>query len=433
MQNLPATSVDFFLGGLESFMRRSGQGSHWGVTRLQLEGRPDAQLLTQAWEQIHAHHPMLGARLKRQWRGWRWVWKTKGPITAPPVCWHPAGEQPPAAAVIQERLQGKSSHGELKFPLWMEVFPWGNEGRHEILLTWRHALLDGSGINLLLEKLAAGGCKTGPPELPAPRREGMGQVYKRAKPLRDRLQAMTTAGCLSAWKKGMPIERGRLPEFSLIELSAEETARAGARLRSLCGDFMQMPFYAAIAARALRLLHEKRGWDSPEIHLQLPIQLRGRSRELIFGNHMSSMPLFLDAGRLGSVDEAVQHVLEKYREAMREERPQASEAMMMLAAHLPLSSFIPMVRLTNRGQICSLFHSHTGTFLPGRSEFAGAKIQNICTIPSVCTPPGLGVFVSDYAGRLTVTLAWRGDSLSATESEDLAREIRKDLSGAAVE
>ncbi|WP_395737197.1 hypothetical protein [Prosthecobacter sp.] len=433
MQIQPATSVDFFLGGLESFMRRSGQGSHWGVTRLQLKGRPDTQRLTQAWEQIHAHHPMLGAQLKRQWRGWRWAWKTRGTIPAPPVCWHGAREQAPDAAMIQERLQGRAAQGELHSPLWMEVFPWGNDGRHDILLTWRHALLDGSGINLLLEKLAAGSCTADPPPLPAPRRESMGQVYKRAKPLRDRLLAMTTAGCLSAWKKGMPVERGRLPEFSLIELSAEETARAAARLRSLCGDFMQMPFYAAIAARALRLLHVKRGWDSPEIHLQLPIQLRGRSRELIFGNHMGSMPLFLNAAALGSVEQAVQHVLEKYREAMREERPQASEALMMLAAHLPLRSFIPMVRLTNRGQICSLFHSHTGTFLPGRSDFSGAPIHNICTIPSVCTPPGLGVFVSDFGGRITVTLAWRGDSLAEAEMEDLRQEIQRDLAGTADE
>jgi hypothetical protein len=433
MPILPATSVDFFLGGLESFMRRSGQGSHWGVTRLQLEGRPDAETLTRAWEQIHAQHPMLGARLKRAWRGWRWVWETQGTIAAPAICWHPAQSQPPDAAVIQARLQGKSSAGELTAPLWMEVFPWGADGRHDVLLTWRHALMDGSGVNLLLEKLAAGSCTSGPPPLAAPKRESMGQVYKRAKPMRDRLKEMTTAGCLSAWIKGMPVEKGRLPEFSLIELSAEETARATARLRGLCGDFMQMPFYAAIAARALRLLHEKRGWESPEIHLQLPIQLRGRSRDLIFGNHMTSMPLFLDAGALGSVDQAVKHVLEQYREGMRKEVPQASEALMMLSAHLPLNSFIPMVRLTNRGQICSLFHSHTGTFLPGRSEFAGARIQNVYTIPSVCTPPGLGIFVSDFAGRITVTVAWRGDSVSAAEIEDLKRRIRTDLAGPAVE
>ncbi len=427
MPILPATTVDFFLAGLEAFMRRSGQGTHWGVTVLWLEGRPDAQPLTQAWEQIHAQHPMLGARLKRQWRCWRWVWETHGSITAPPICWHGVQPLPPGEEVIQERLQGRSSSGALTTPLWMEVFPWGADGGHVILLTWRHALLDGTGINLLLEKLAVGACEAGPPPLVMPPRESMARVYKRAKPLTDRLHEMTSAGCLSAWVKGMPT--GGRPEYRLIELSKEESAKAMARLRVLCGDFLQMPFYAAIAARALRLLHEQRGWSSPEIHLHLPIQLRGRSRELIFGNHMGAMPLFLDAGALGTVDEAVAHVLEKYRESMREGRQQASEALTTLAAQLPLSTFIPMVRWTNMGQICSLFHSHTGSFLTGRTEFAGAAVQNICTIPSVSTPPGLGIFVSDYAGLITVTLAWRGDGVSQAEIEALNQRIRTDLTG----
>jgi hypothetical protein len=426
---LPATTVDFFLAALEYFMRRSGQGTHLGVTLLRLDGKPDAQVLTQAWEQVHAQHPMLGARLKRAWRGWRWVWESPGPIPAPPICWHPAQPAAPDAAVIRERLQGRGSMGELTSPLWMEIFPCGADDGHVLLLTWRHALLDGTGVNLLLEKLATGACGAGPPIPAVPKREGWARMWQRSEPLTQRLREMTTAGCLSAWVKGMP-EGGR-PDYRLIELSAGESAKAAARQRTLCGDFLQMPFYAAIAARAIRLLHAQRRWHSPELHLHLPLQLRGRSRELIFGNHMSSMPLFLDAAALDTLEQSVEHLLGRYREAMRQELPQASEALMALAAHLPLSSFIPAVRLTNRGQICSLFHSHTGSFLPGRTEFAGASVQNICTIPSVCAPPGLGIFASDFAGRITITLAWREGCVSQAEIEALDHSIRADLIGSA--
>ncbi len=426
MPTLPATTVDFFLAGLESFMTRSGQGTHWGVTMLRLEGKPDATMLTNAWEQVHAQHPMLGARLKRAWRGWRLVWKTPGPIPAPPIIWHPLQTQPPDEAVIQTRLQGRWGGGKITSPLLLEVYPW-NENGHVVLLTWRHGLLDGSGVNLLLEKLASGACETGPPVAAMPKRDGMGRLFKRTQPLMRRLHAMTRAGCLSAWVKGMP--KDGLPSFRLIELSSVQSQAAMARLRSSCGDFLQMPFYAAVAARALRLLHVMRGWRSPEIHLQLPVQSRGRSRDLIFGNHLGSLPLFLDAEALGTLDEAIIHLLEKYREAMKLEMPQASEALMTLASQMPVSWFIPGVRLTNRGQICSLFHSHTGSFLPGRAEFAGAPVQNICTIPSVCSPPGLGIFFSDFAGRITVTLAWRGNAVSETEIEAVSRRIKTDLTG----
>jgi hypothetical protein len=427
MLTLPATTVDFFLAGLESFMIRSGQGMHRAVTMLRLEGKPDREMLTQAWGQVHARHPMLGARLKRSWRGWRLMWKTEGPVQAPSIVWHPPQNLPPCDPVIQERLQGRYDSGEIVTPLFLEVFPWGDASAHVILLTWRHALMDGTGVNLLLEKLAGGACEAGPPEFVPPKRENVGRAFKRAQPLIKRLHAMTRSGCLSAWIKGMP--NTGAPAFQLLELSSGQSQAAFIRLRQFCGDFLQMPFYAAIAARAVRRLHVMRGWRSPEIHLQLPSQARGRNTDLIFGNHMGTLPLFLDSDTLGTMDEAVRHLLEKYREAMKQDMPRASEALMALASQMPVKWFIPSVRLTNRGQICSLFHSHTGAFLPARTDFAGAAIQNICTIPGVSSPPGFGVFFSDYAGRITVTLAWRGDNLSEAEIRDLSRQILADLTG----
>lgn len=426
MLTFPATTVDFFLAGLESFMIRSGQGCHRAVTLLRLAGKPDAAFLQSAWERLHASQPMLGARLRRKWRGWRLVWESPGPVPAPSILWHPPQEEEPDETAICERLQGRGASGA-DAPLTMEVFPWGGEGRHVILLTWRHALLDGTGVNLLLENLAAGG-GAAPPVLASPKRDSVARLYQRARPLMLRLHAMTKAGCLSAWKKGMP--RVGAPKYQLIEFSAEQTQAVAARQRQMCGELLQMPFFAAVAARAVRSLHEMRGWHSPEVHLHLPSQSRGRTGGMIFGNHMGTLPLFLDAGRLGTLEEGVQHLLERYREALKQDLPQASEALMTLASHLPVAGFIPMVRLTNRGQICSLFHSHTGSFLPGRREFAGAAMENVCTIPGVSAPPGLGVFVSDFGGRITVTVSWREGALSHEEPAALIRRIQADLTGA---
>ncbi len=427
MPTLPATTVDFFLAGLESFMVHSGQGQHWGATAVWLSGKPNAEQLHRAWQQVHARHPMIGARLRRQWRGWKLAWETPGPATAPPIGWSVLRENQTETALVQDRLQGRAGGQAIPAPLWLEVFAVGPDGRHLVLLTWRHALMDGTGVNLLLEKLASGSCDAGPPDLPAPRLEGPGALYGKARPLIQRLQAMTYLGCLSAWTKKAP-QHGA-PEFRLIELSTTQSEQTLGRLRELCGELFQMPFYAAVAARALRRLHELRGWQSPAIHLQLPAQTRGRSRDLIFGNHMGTLPLFLEAAALGSLPAAVAHLQQCYKDSLKTGMPQASEAMMSLASHMPVRGFIPMVRLTNCGQICSLFHSHTGTFLPGRTHFAGAAVENVCTIPSVCTPPGLGLFFSDFGGRITVTLAWRGAGFTTAEVDALAAHIVADLEG----
>ncbi len=426
MPTLPATSVDFFLAGLESFMVRSGQGEHWAVTALWLAGRPEAEMLARGWRQVHERHPMLGARLRRRWRGWRMVWESAGPLVAPPVLWHTCRPDEDEGDLIRERLGGMAGDSRIRSPLWLEVFALGGTGRHLVLLTWRHAFLDGTGVNLLLEKLAAGSCEEGPPVLPEPPpTESPGSLFRKAWPLIERLQATTNVGCLSAWARGMP-RQGRA-EHRLIRLSPAQSGLATAKLRQLCGEFFQMPFYAAVAARAMHRLHELRGWNSPEMHLQLPTQTRGRSRHLIFGNHMGTLPLFLAADKLGTLPEAVAHVQQAYKDALKAAMPQTSEAMMGLASQLPVRAFIPTVRLTNCGQICSLFHSHTGTFLPGREDFSGAAVDNVCTIPSVCTPPGLGLFFSDFGGKITATLAWRATGLTVEEVTALETQILGDL------
>lgn len=425
MPTLPATTVDFFLAGLESFMVRSGQGEHWGVTAVWLDGRPDAETLARGWREVHARHPMLGAHLQRQWRGWRLKWESAGPLVAPPVEWLTCAPDQTEESLIRERLGGMADGRRLVSPLWLEVFALGDSGRHLVLLAWRHAFMDGTGVNLLLEKLAAGRCEAGPPDLPEPHVENAARLYQKAKPLIERLRATTFSGCLSAWVKGLP--KQGVPEYRRVALSMDQSRQASAKLRDLCGELFQMPFYAAVAARVIHRLHELRGWRSPELHLQLPTQVRGRSRNLLFGNHMGTLPLFLDTQALGTLPDAVAHMQQCYREAIKSGWPQASEAMMGLACQLPVGAFIPMVRLTNCGQICSLFHSHTGTFLPGRTEFAGASVQDVCTIPSVCTPPGLGLFFSDFGGKITATLAWRDAGLSLDEVKDLETQIMGDL------
>lgn len=426
MPTLPATTVDFFLAGLESFMVRSGQGEHWGVTAVWLAGKPDALTLERGWQEVHARHPMPGARLRRRWRGWRMVWESAGPLVAPPVEWHacPAGQT--EEDLIRERLSGGAGGRRIPAPLWLEVFAFGDTARHLVLLTWRHTFMDGTGVNLLLEKLAAGTCEAAPPDLPEPPSPGNpGHLFLKAKPLIDRLQATTNTGCLSAWTRGMPQQGG--PEYRRIRLSREQSRLAAVKLRGLCGEFFQMPFYAAVAARAMRRLHDLRGWASPEMHLQLPTQVRGRSKNLIFGNHMGTLPLFLQAGALDSLPAAVAHLQQAYKDSIKAGMPQMSEAMMGLASQLPIRAFIPMVRLTNCGQICSFFHSHTGAFLPGRGDFAGAPVEDVCTIPSVCTPPGLGVFFSDFGGQITAILAWRAGGLTIEEVESLETQIKGDL------
>ena len=413
----PATSGDFFLAALEHFMRSTGQGSHQGVTVLRLKSMPDLAALRSTWIKVFEQHPVLGGRLHRRWRGWQLGWLVERPATAPEIMVH-HGEVPSPELILERLGQGMT---EL---LRLEVFAQADR-TCQVLITWRHGVIDGVGLGLLIEQLSGQVPVLAAP--PAMSRPGppLKQFAQKAKLAIETLRRMTCQGSHSTWHRGSKLPGAR--HFRVIELDAAQSASASAMQRRYGGDFFHMPFYAAVAARALRLMHEMRGLPAGFCHLEVPYQLGRRPAGAVFQNQMATLLLPLLESHMATREEAVKHVLAVYKQAMKDGLPQATAALMALVMYLPVGLFIPFIRFQNQGEICGVFHSHTGTLLPQASTFAGAEVDNVFHIPSVSTPPGLGIFFSAFQGRITLTLAWREGCLSADELKAVSAQLMEDL------
>lgn len=413
----PATVGDLFMAGLESMMLSKGQGRHFGVTVLRLESAPDLSALHTAWTDVYARHPVLSARLHRRFRGWQLGWRADAPLSAPAVVNRP--DLHLSDGILRERLSGFVDGRPVVVPVHVEVF-----GSHHVVLTWRHGILDGVGINLLLEQLACGRVEAAEP-VAAPSPRSPRELHQNALPVINVLKDMTTLGTRSAWERGRALAGA--PGFRVIEFTPEQTQAAAGRCRRTCGDFFQMPFYAAVAARALRALHQLRGLPPAWCHMEVPFQSSKRGAGAVFQNRMGMLLLPLLESSLGTFEAAAAHVLAVYKDSVKKRLQVASEALGSLMMHFPARFLMPVIRLHNRGEICSLFHSHTGTFLRNVPDFAGAEVRNVYSIPSVSTPPGVGIFFSDHRGALTLTLAWRGESLNEGEVQAICGQILADL------
>lgn len=415
----PATTGDYFLASLEAMMLASGQGRHFGVTVVRLASKPDLEALRQTWDALHHEHNILGARLHRRFRGWQLGWKVEAAPRAPAIAVHDTVELDDD--IIRQRLRGYTGSQPIAAPLTLELF-----APATLLLTWRHGLLDGIGINLLLDQLARGKIEPADPVVAAPARSSR-ELLKMAKPAMLVLKEMTCAGSQSAWDRSRPL--GGVPGFRVFEFTRQQTSAIAQRVRQHCGEVFHMPAFAAVAARGLKLLHDQRRQPQACIHLQVPFQSRKRATGAVFQNRMGTLMLPLQADQLGTFESAVAHVLAVYKDVIKRKLPQASEALATLMMGVPLRLAMPFIRYQNEGEICSLFHSHTGTFLRGVERFAGAEVENVYTVPSVSTPPGFGLFFSDHQEALTATLAWRGESLHDDEVEAVSAQLHRDLLG----
>lgn len=421
----PVTSGDFFLASLDCYMQRHGQGRHYGVTVLEFSTQPDLGLIAGRWQRLHNDYPQLAATLKRSLRGWQMRWQVSSTPLAAPLVGERQLNRDQWEGLIQERLQGRLAGQSLAFPLYLEWLVEEGSPGGALVLTWQHTRLDGAGVNLLLNYLNSAEPPAPVTKLKPATEKGMAAHARLATVIVKAFAQMHRLGCLSLWRKGMPQAGG--PRFEVLKLSAEQTQRVQQRCRALCGELVQMPFYAAAAARAVVLVQQRRGWASPHLHIQLPIQPPQREPSAVIGNWMRVLPLILETAKMTTFAEAVTHVQERYRHALREKWTHAAESMMWLSQHLPVCALIPLIRFMSCGQICSVFHSHTGKVLPGTREWCGAALANVYTIPSVSTPPGFGLFFSEYGGRLTPVMAWRGTLLKEEDRTALRAQLLVDL------
>ena len=414
----PATSGDFFLAALERFMKKTGQGEHYGVTVVRLKSAPVMADLQKAWDAVFDLNPVVGGRLKRLWRGWQLGWHVDHRVAAPPIQVHEGVEI--SDDLILVRLAGQVPSR----PLSLELFVQPNQSC-VLLLCWRHGIIDGIGLALLVEQLSGQVAAVSAPPAKTLPRPDVGKVAKKARPAIELLRQMTCEGSRSAWYQDEPLvgDRG----FRVIELNADQSAQAAALQRKHGGDFFQMPFYAAVTGRALSLVHRMRSLPEGYCHLEVPYQIGKRAPGAVFQNQMATLLLPVLEREMVTRDQAVGHVLAVYKAAMKSGQPQATAALMSLVMHMPVGLFIPFIRFQNLGEICGLFHSHTGTFFPGGAAFAGTEVENVYNVPSVCTPPGLGIFFSDFQGRITITLAWREGCFSLDEQSAVTAQIVEDL------
>lgn len=112
---------------------------------------------------------------------------------------------------------------------------------------------------------------------------------------------------------------------------------------------------------------------------------------------------------------------------MKRGLPVAMEALTKLSERCPSLFYLLPIKHYLKGEICSLFHSHVGNLAAHTETLFARPILNAWHVPSVSTPPGIGVFFSERNARLTCTFSWRDGSLNAVELVTLRQQLLADL------
>lgn len=416
-----ATTSDAFLLGLESLMRRSGQGPHLAATVLELDGAADPEKIRAAAKALAHRHPLLHAHLRRSPLTFIAEWLT-GTGPAIPVTFHEEQSLIP----LVSRLINAGSIDIFKPGPNIELHVLQGANQHTLILLWPHSLFDGIGMDKLVAELDS---------TDTTRREDWGEtnpasgsvseLWKAAHPMIEEMRTFPAANAPSLHRRG---QAPGAAAFEVLAFKHDSTQSIRAKMAGTVGELLLIPYFAALSARATAAVIAHRSGSQPNILLSLPIQrVIDPAKRPLFHNHMTPWSLLLEAEPLADLTSATKSLFRSYGSFRKRKLNTAMEALTKLNERCPSRFYLLPIKHYLKGEICSLFHSHTGEFAKGTTRLFSHDILNAYHVPSVSTPPGIGIFFSEKNGRLTCTLSWREGSLDAEELDILRHQLLTDL------
>lgn len=425
---IPATISDCFLLALETHMRRTGQGRHLAASVLVLDASPDPAAITAAAAALGQRHPLLHAHIRRHFPSLLAHWHP-GARAAVPVTWHEA-----TADIHSLTSQLLDSSGiDIFRPgpnLEIHLVPATSGNDCHLILLWPHALFDAVGIDLLIDELAAA-----PGEAPARSQPATGDsatalpasaAWPVAKPILEEMRGFPAHPVRSLRQARGPAGAAR---FKVIHFDTAATARIRQRMAATAGELLLLPYFATIAARAAHaVIRRRHPSPDPAILLSIPVQRHpDPSRRPLFHNHMTPWSLLLEGGELMDPASGSKALYRKYASFMRRKLPAAMDALMGLMHRCPSWLYLKPSTHYLKGELCSLYHSHTGSFPARARMLLGKSITAAWHVPTVSSPPGIGIFFSESAGQLHTTISWRENTLDTAELAILESTLRADL------
>jgi len=415
--------ADHFTLMMDDQIRRSGLAGNFCALVLQLEGQPDVEALRERVRAFPRRFPRAVARLRRQGRQYAW---DGGGDAALPFHLHELDPDSPAGERQLAAIVNAAAAAETAAPLELHLL---QGPRHAVLaLKWFHPACDAKGIELVLHHLlqddtAEDGAAAAALEAVL----GRSGLWSR---LRQGWQAKRNIARLDRRPSILPEHGDGEPGGLVVRLErfdAGQSRRILDQARASTGLTGTALYFIGCAMRALLDAGAADGGEACLVPYAVNLR-RSRALYPVFGNQVSF--LFAQAGRdtLAHRDRLFEHLKAQNRDAVKAGLDRAMLALMQAGSWLPLARYGDIVRRAPDGRERSSFwFSYTGALEPQPAEVAGCRVTDMYQVSQVTAPPSLGLLVSGFDGRLTVSLNYAANRFAPDWIDALARALRAEL------
>jgi hypothetical protein len=148
----------------------------------------------------------------------------------------------------------------------------------------------------------------------------------------------------------------------------------------------------------------------------------------IFGNQVSFLFAQADRGVVQSRTALFEHLREQNKQAIKQGLDRAMLPLMQAGSWLSLEKYGDIVRKAPDGRERSSFwFSYTGSMDPEPSSIEGCKINNMHQFSQVTAPPSLGLLVSNFQGKLTLSFNYVSNHFDSAWLASLLEKMASEL------
>ncbi len=202
--------------------------------------------------------------------------------------------------------------------------------------------------------------------------------------------------------------RGRPFRFRLLQFDEAESARIVETAQAQAGYLLLLPFTLAASMAALHAEFRTRGIAGRDYIISVTVDMRppGPVGPAVLFNHLSFVHFRIAADDADDFPRLVGTIRRQFFEQVKN----GFSAHLRDAADLmriaPLPALSRMMGVHFGGQIASCCFSHIGESGFQHPAFLGVPVRNLFHLPRMPVPPGIGLFFTQFRGRLNVVLTY---------------------------
>lgn len=418
------TGVDWIIGVLDCMTKRATGAGNSSQIILQIEGAVNLPLLRETVQTFASRFPVLSGRPSRDRLNLAPFWRSDRKAGQCGVEILPAQPDPDSAIAALCRASNTPFPTENDHLVFRLVH--AGPDRSFLGMVFDHRLFDARGAEIFLDLLAgyaAGDTSLPPRELASPVREpylsNWAEKFASGRNVNRALRSCAAARpAILSFPEGI---HSFQHQFQMLDKN--QTGLLTDRAYTIGGYLVMMPYLLALGVQAVDRIFAGRG-QSPE-HYLVPVSIDRRSvgadSQSLFFNHISFLYFLLPRRDIDSMESLVQSISRQMYEQTKAGLPGDFEQTMLLMRILPAGLLASFSKRLFAGNIGTFAFSFLGETAFRKSEFLGHHIENIFHAPRVSAPPGLGIFLNEYAGRINVSASSVSGLLTEGEAAGLAK------------